>query len=256
MKDNEIMYRGHKIAINQVEDTDLGYIKATSVTDFILFNKYTHLGIEHEYDVSEEAKDDRFEFVKLGTQEIKKQSKALICKPVYCYEHGSTAFSFNSSGQFSCRFDSGVAGFAIVTREALKRKLLWKRITAERLKELESKMYEDLRVLDAYLRDEFYYTEITGPTRAGVRISHIFYDWKEAEEAAKKSIDDSLPVDASLNPNYDYYIYYEGDPKTQGEYRKGIAFEVLDRKFGWSRAEHAYPFLSNTLYRRRKGYEE
>lgn len=58
--------------------------------------------------------------------------------PVFAYIHGSIALSLNCDGQFSDRFDSGVAGFLCVRKDKLREmrgsKRLTKKIFDEELK--------------------------------------------------------------------------------------------------------------------------
>lgn len=79
--------------------------------------------------------------ISLGHQDSIVKFAFAICQPVYMYDHGGQTIR---TSPFSCSWDSGCIGHAIVTHEAIKREGL-------SLEQAQKRLESEIKILDQYL---------------------------------------------------------------------------------------------------------
>lgn len=73
--------------------------------------------------------------------------------PVYAYIHGGETISL---GRFSCQWDSGQVGWAILTRQAVLDCYGGKRVTKQKLERAIKCVHGEIEAIDQYLRGDVY----------------------------------------------------------------------------------------------------
>jgi len=76
-----------------------------------------------------------------------------IYLPVYILTHGGSTVA---TTPFHCRWDSGLLGFAYVTRQEARKHWGWKRITKEREETVLRAIKGEVETYDTYIRGEVY----------------------------------------------------------------------------------------------------
>lgn len=79
--------------------------------------------------------------------------KDIIELPLYLYDH--SGITMNTTG-FKCPWDSGQVGFIYVSREDVREKYGWKRITKAREQQILGYLKADVETYDQYLRGDVY----------------------------------------------------------------------------------------------------
>ena len=122
-----------------------------NLTKCIFFGTYSHVGDKHDYNSNDYNGWDEME------QDIIKREEPVIIKKVYMYVHSDATISLTP---FDCKWDSGVLGFVIITKEDLKREYNWKVITKKRLESvlenINNVLEGEIEVLDDYIRGDVY----------------------------------------------------------------------------------------------------
>jgi len=165
-----------------------------NLSSFILVGSHGPNETDFEFEGNYES---RFDFIEQGEQEIRKYFKDVaVCLPVHVYKHSGIAFSTEMSGQFACRWDSGTAGFIVITKEQIRENWSIKRVTqkhidhAERIAKAELETYGNWANGEVYgfqLEEDgeeidscygFYGYDIK---ENGI-LDHVGEEWAEAEE--------------------------------------------------------------------------
>jgi hypothetical protein len=122
-----------------------------NLTKCIFFGSYSHVGDEHNYNSNDYNGWDEME------QDIIKREQPVIIKKVYMYVHSGETISLTP---FDCRWDSGVLGFVIITKEDLRTEYNWKVITKKRLdsvlENINNVLEGEIEVLDDYISGNVY----------------------------------------------------------------------------------------------------
>ena len=130
-----------------------------NLTKCIFFGNYKHIGDKHDFDFNTEF-DSRQDFIDRGEDIIKEKFDAVLVKAVHVYKHSGTSISTNYSGEYTCRWDSGTIGFAVITKADLRNEYGWKLITQKRLDSvmdnLNSVMDSEIDTLSDYVGGEVY----------------------------------------------------------------------------------------------------
>lgn len=94
-------------------------------------------------------------------QLITKRVDAVHIVPVYMYAHSGLAFKAGGvrSGQFACPWDSGIVGFAYITREGARELFGVKRLrlNAERYKRMQEIIEGDVEIYSDYINGNCYH---------------------------------------------------------------------------------------------------
>jgi len=122
-----------------------------NLTKCIFFGSYSHVGDKHDYNSNDYNGWDEME------QDIIKREQPVIIKKVYMYVHSGATISLTP---FDCRWDSGVLGFVIITKEDLRTEYNWKVITKKRLESvlenINNVLEGEIEVLDDYISGNVY----------------------------------------------------------------------------------------------------
>ena len=115
-----------------------------------------HLGDKHEVDF-DYSFDSRQEFIERGEEIVRKHFKDVaVCYAVHMYKHSGESISIDYSGQYTCRFDSGTIGFAIVTKEDIRKEYNIKRVTQKYIDKCENIVRGEIETLNQYISGEVY----------------------------------------------------------------------------------------------------
>lgn len=118
-----------------------------NVAKMIFFGKYKHLGDNHEFRTDDYSGWDEME------KAIRRKYNVAILKKVYAYEHSGMTIALTP---FSCRWDSGVLGFAMVTKDTIRLENNVKRVTKELIEKATLVLEGEIEILDQYIRGEVY----------------------------------------------------------------------------------------------------
>ena len=118
-----------------------------NLAKMIFFGRHSHLGDSHEIN----SRDyESFEEVEAA---IKRKYNVACIKKIYGYSHSGLTIA---TTPFSCSWDSGVLGFAIITKEDLRENYSIKRVS----KQYVTKGYEhiegEVKTLDQYITGDVY----------------------------------------------------------------------------------------------------
>lgn len=121
---------------------------------------HSHLGDSHNVNFNQFF-SSRHDFIERGEEIVRKHFKDVaICYPVHLYEHSGTSISIDYSGQYTCRWDSGTIGFAIVTKEAIRHNFGIKRVTKEYIEKADRILKGEIETLNQYVQGEVYGFEV------------------------------------------------------------------------------------------------
>ena len=118
-----------------------------NLTTMIFFGNYSHLGDEHNMRSEDHNGWDEME------KAIMKEYDVACIKKVYGYSHSGLTISLKP---FSCQWDSGVLGFAIITKEALRENYMMKRLSSKAVKNGYKHILNEIVVLDQYVTGDVY----------------------------------------------------------------------------------------------------
>lgn len=146
--------------LNPLEDQD-------TVSRFIFCGRHAHLGHPHEYVFGQY--NNRDHFIEQGEVDLKKQVKVLAIRPIHMYVHSGITISASLSYPYNDRWDSGTAGFQIVTPKD------WKNLMGTKPTNVEEVMDSELKMLDQYLTGDIYDFVITDDDGAEINSMGGFY---------------------------------------------------------------------------------
>jgi hypothetical protein len=118
-----------------------------NVSTLIFFGKYSHLGDEHDFRVEDASNWEEQEAI------IKSKLNVKHIQKVYGYSHGGLAISLEP---FSCRWDSGVLGFAVVTAKNVTETQGGKYATKSKVENCVRQIGNEIKTLDQYANGEVY----------------------------------------------------------------------------------------------------
>jgi len=117
---------------------------------------HSHLGDKHGVDFNQFF-ESRQDFIDKGEQIVRKHfGDVVICYPVHLYEHSGTSISISDSYPYNCRWDSGTIGFAIVTKEDIRKNFGIKRVTKEYIDKADRILKGEVETLNQYVMGEVY----------------------------------------------------------------------------------------------------
>lgn len=117
---------------------------------------HSHLGDKHNVDFSG-GFNSRQDFIERGEEVVRKHFKDVaICYPVHLYSHSGESISIDYKYPYDCRWDSGTIGFAIVTKEDIRKNWGIKRVTQKYIDHAERILRGEVETLDQYIRGDVY----------------------------------------------------------------------------------------------------
>ena len=175
-------YRGCTIQIEQDFDPPNPRKQWSNLGELLCIHSRYSLGDEHDYRTPEDI------------QEYTNKTAA-ICLPLYLYDHGGMSISTRS---FAGRaphadWDSGMVGYAIVTRAAILKNYNCRRISRQVLGRAQMVLQAEIREYDLYLRGEIYGFEVSYPDGTADSCWGYFGESKGyVLECARQAIDEHL----------------------------------------------------------------
>jgi hypothetical protein len=124
-----------------------------NLAKMIFTGGHTHLGDKHEVDFNLFF-ESRQDFIDRGEEVVFKD--VVVCYPVHLYEHSGTSISISDSYPYNCRWDSGTIGFAIVTKEDIRKNWNIKRVTKEYIEQADRILKGEVETLNQYVMGEVY----------------------------------------------------------------------------------------------------
>jgi hypothetical protein len=120
----------------------------------ICFHKRYTLGDKHEY------KHDDYNSWEEMKKAIEKAEDALVMLPLRLYDHSGITMSTSNEYPYNDRWDAGIVGFIIATREQIKKCFEVKRITNAILEKVVNILQGEVETYDQYLRGDIYRFEV------------------------------------------------------------------------------------------------
>lgn len=137
-------------------------------------------------EVSKGDFDSGEELVKL----LKSECSAAVIMPVWGYDHGNLAISTGSrTYPFNDVWDSGMLGFAYVTRETILKELGLKRVSKRGLEWAERMIMGEIETYGAYLNGQIYGFSILNDDGDVVDSCAGFYDVEYLMTEARAQVD-------------------------------------------------------------------
>ncbi|MES2515937.1 MAG: hypothetical protein V4580_17420 [Bacteroidota bacterium] len=133
-----------KIFLDQNPDTPRSW---DNMAKMIFFGKHKHLGDNHEFRADDYSGWDEME------KAICRKYNVAIIKKVYAYSHSGMTIALTP---FSCKWDSGILGFAVVTKEAIRENFMVKRVTKELIEKATLVLEGEVETLDQYITGDIY----------------------------------------------------------------------------------------------------
>jgi len=128
----------------------------SNLSKMIFTGGHRHLGDKHEVDF-DYSFNSRQEFITWGEEIVRKHFKDVaVCYAVHMYKHSGESISIDYSGQYTCRWDSGTIGFAIVTKEDIRKEYNIKRVTKKYIDKCENIIRGEIKTLNQYISGEVY----------------------------------------------------------------------------------------------------
>jgi hypothetical protein len=148
-KDNirlEIIQDETPINPRSTEWTDCNIVK------MICFSKRYNLGDKHDYKFHDYNNWDEMK------ADIIRNEKPLVIQPLYFYEHSGCSIS---TSPFGCRWDSGQIGFAIITKEMIRKTFNVKHVLKKKWYDKSVEMLNgEVETYDQYLTGDVYGFEL------------------------------------------------------------------------------------------------
>ena len=123
------------------------------------------------------------EYIREGHEQGDFESSGYLVFPVFAYIHSGIALS---TSPFSCRWDSGQIGFAVLSRADILKEYGWKRITRERRERLHRYLQNELAEIQAYANGEVYGYIIEDEEGNEVESCWGFYSEDDCREQAEE----------------------------------------------------------------------
>lgn len=171
--------------IYTIEQDDSGYFDSPRQWDnlftFCFFHKDYKNGLGDKQNICETSNYNSYAEMKV---DLEKQG--YIAYPVFCYEHGAIAISLRP---FSCSWDSGQLGFAVIHKNKIKKEYNCKRITKSIIEKVYSNLIAEVTALNKYINNEIYCYVIKNENDEVIDSCTGFYDYDYCEQEAKFAIE-------------------------------------------------------------------
>lgn len=139
-----ILDNGKKVEFYQSEGDSRSW---DNMTTMICFHGNYNLGDKHDYN-----SNDYSSFEEMKADIVKKENVAVI-KPLYLYDHSGITIA---TTPFGCRWDSGQVGYAIITKETIRKEYGAKRVSRKIIKKAEAILQGEVETYDKDLTGDVY----------------------------------------------------------------------------------------------------
>lgn len=140
LSDNHVLYVEHCDAHESPREW-------CNVSTLIFFGNYSHLGDKHDF------RSDDYDSWEEMEQAICRKLNVKHIQKVYGYSHSGLSISLEP---FSCRWDSGVLGFAVVTAENVTETQGGKYATKDKVANCVRQLENEIETLNQYVSGEVY----------------------------------------------------------------------------------------------------
>jgi len=123
-----------------------------NLAKIICFHSRYNIGEKHDY-----KHGDYSSFSEMGEDIIRKENAAVIM-PIYMYDHSGICIS---TKPFSCPWDSGQIGWAVVSKEMARKEYSCKRVTKAIIAKITSVVEGEIETYSQYLEGDVYGYEET-----------------------------------------------------------------------------------------------
>jgi len=135
---------------NAQSPRDLDYTDG-NIVKMICFHSRYNLGDKHDYNFHD---NNNWEEMKA---DIIRNEKPIVIMPLYLYDHSGITISTSS---FSCKWDSGQVGFAIITKEMMKKTFNIKKKKKKWYDKAVENLNAEVETYDQYLTGDVYGFEV------------------------------------------------------------------------------------------------
>ena len=152
-----------------------------NLAKMLFVGKYQHLGDKHNVDFNTTF-NSREHFIEIGEQIVREHFKDVaICYPVHLYEHSGASISISNDYPYNCRWDSGTIGFAIVTKEDIRKNWNIKNVTKKYIEHADKILKGEVETLNQYVMGEIFGFIIEDENGEHIDSCYGFYgtDFKE-----------------------------------------------------------------------------
>jgi len=178
-----VPYKGVEIQVHYDRDADSPRTWG-NIGTMVCFHGRYNLGDKHDLRSGQFSGWDEME------EHLIKAKDARVILPLYLYDHSGITIS---TGEFSCRWDSGQVGFIYADREAILNAFGKKRLTKGLVQKAKDILEAEVKIYDQYLRGEVYGYVINHSERMDLNSSCWgYYNVSDALEDAMGDIDASL----------------------------------------------------------------
>jgi len=113
---------------------------------------HKHYGDKHDVEFGEY--NSMQHFIEQGEVDVRKQLKdVVVCVPIYLYSHSGVTIS---TSPFSCPWDSGCCGFAVVTKADIRKMQGIKRVTKKHIDDAARYLEGEVETLAQEISGEVY----------------------------------------------------------------------------------------------------
>jgi hypothetical protein len=133
-----------------------------NLSRLIFVGTHKNLGDKHEFNSNEHYYESRQDFIERGAEHVRKYLKreeqldVAYITPVHMYTHSGSTISTSYSGQYADRWDSGTMGFAVLTKQDIRKNWGLKRITQHYLDWAIRILESEIETLDHYIRGDVF----------------------------------------------------------------------------------------------------
>jgi hypothetical protein len=121
----------------------------------VFFGKHKGYGDKHNVSLDVNF-SSRADFIERGAAMVRKIMDAAVVVPVHLYSHSGESISTSYTYPYNCQWDSGTCGFAVVTKEAIRKEYNVKRVTKDLIEKATKILEGEVKTLDQYISGEVY----------------------------------------------------------------------------------------------------
>ena len=150
-----------------------------NLTKMICFHTRYNLGDEHDY------KFHNYTSWKDMKDHIVKDENVALIQPLYLFDHSGISIS---TSDFGDRWDSGMIGFVLISKEIIRKNEKCKRVTQKLLEKYQKYLEGEVETYDQYLRGDVYGFKILDKEEEEIDSCFGYYGTESAIEEAESII--------------------------------------------------------------------
>lgn len=132
-----------------------------NLSRLIFVGKHKNVGDEHNFN-PERQYESRENFMEEGAEDVRRYLKreegldVAYITPVHLYSHSGETISTSYGYPYNDRFDSGTCGFAVLTKQDIRKNWGIGRVTKKYLEKAIDMLEGEIKTLDQYMRGDVY----------------------------------------------------------------------------------------------------